>query len=150
MSHSINWVIIMKIAIYLVFIFLIFASLFIISTKNSPSKLLKILFVILGSFIICAMLSSAFINITPQETKSNIFFTIYVSCIIVIVISIANHLSHMLINYIIYIHEENNSENINRNPIKFLIEKKILLKKILTFIWFLGSLIMLSGIWFGK
>lgn len=140
----------MKIAIYLVFTFLIFASLFIISNKNSPSKLLKILFVILGSLIICAMLLSAFIDITPQEIKSNVFFAIYVSCIIVIVVSIANHLSHMLINYIVYFHEKNNFANINKNPIKFLIEKKILIKKIFTIIWFLGSLIMLSGIWFGK
>ena len=59
-------------------------------------------------------------------------------------------ISHHIINVIIQFHEENNSENINRNPIKFLIQNKERMKYIFTIIWFVLSLVMLSGNWFGK
>jgi hypothetical protein len=56
----------------------------------------------------------------------------------------------MLINYLVYFHEKYNAENLNKNPIKILIENHERLKQIFTIIWYLLSLVMLSGIWFGK
>jgi len=139
----------MKIVLFLVFVILNYVMLFIVIPKISPNKSLKTLGIILGCLILCAMILSAFLK-PINDINSNIIFMLYVSIIIIIGINIANLLSHMLVNYIIYFHEKFNTANIDKNPIKFLIEKRENIKKAFTIIWFILATVILAGNWFGK
>lgn len=136
----------MKALTCILFISLNFLNLFIFQPRILPIKILKYLFMILGSLILCAMLISVFIN-TSNEIRLNTFFLIYASFVIITIISIANKLSHMMVDYLVHFHQKYNEANLNRGLVKFLIQNKGNLKRTFTIIWFLGSLIMLLGVW---
>lgn len=139
----------MSILVYVIFVIFIFFSMFVMSPKITIKKNIVIQLSLLGIIIFIAMIFSAFSR-SKIEVQSNIIFTIYVSIVITIMINIANQLSHLLVDSIINFHQKFNSNNINKNPIRFLINKKTEIKKNFTIIWFMGSLIMLSGLWFGN
>ncbi|OKS87631.1 hypothetical protein RG47T_3092 [Mucilaginibacter polytrichastri] len=45
-------------------------------------------------------------------------------------------------------HQKNNAENLGRQPIKFFVTRRPLIRQIVAIIWFLGSALMLYGAWF--
>ncbi|MET3732199.1 hypothetical protein [Moheibacter stercoris] len=55
-----------------------------------------------------------------------------------------------MIDYLINFHKTYNTDNINKNPIKFLVENQIKIKKGYRIFFALGSMVMLYGVWFGK
>lgn len=137
----------MKIIIFILFIVVNFINLKIIQPKIPPKKALKYLCLMLVLVILCAM----FISFFKQETSTNnISFLFYVSIVILIFISIANQISHLIINNVIIFHKRNNVKNLNRNPIKFLINYQETVKKVVTIIWIINSTVILMGLWFGK
>ncbi len=92
-----------------------------------------------------------FTSIFVKNIDTNhVVFKTYVSMLIILSIKFISIMYHRMVNIIIQFHQRYNEVNLNRNPIKFLMENQVKLKRIFTIIWFLGSIVMLSGIWFGK
>lgn len=137
------------IAKMIIFILLIFLNtvLIFIYKKWNEKPWIYLLFVPL-LFIISTVIFLLFPKL--YYTEKDFFLKILLSFMVILGINFIIPISHHIINVIIQFHEENNSENINRNPIKFLIQNKERMKYIFTIIWFVLSLVMLSGNWFGK
>ena len=133
----------------IIFILLIFLNtvLIFIYKKWNEKPWIYLLFVPL-LFIISTVIFLLFPKL--YYTEKDFFLKILLSFMVILGINFIIPISHHIINVIIQFHEENNSENINRNPIKFLIQNKERMKYIFTIIWFVLSLVMLSGNWFGK
>lgn len=56
-----------------------------------------------------------------------------------------------LVNFILEFHKNYNEKNLNKNPVKFLFEKKNTVLFIVKIIFFLfGQCLPLYGVWFGK
>jgi uncharacterized membrane protein SpoIIM required for sporulation len=62
-------------------------------------------------------------------------------------INFANQGFLYMVDSIVEFHQKNNETNVGRQPIKFFIVNQINLKQVATIIWFLGSVLMLYGIW---
>lgn len=138
----------MEIFIYLFFILINFINIKIIQPKIRPKKALKYLGLFLLAIIFCAMVISISLNANDMYQNS-IFFLSYVSFVILISVSIINQLSFIIIDYVILFHLKNNKNNLDRNPIKFLVNNQVKLKKIFTILWIINCTIMITGLWFG-
>jgi hypothetical protein len=64
-----------------------------------------------------------------------------------IVLSLANQLSHTMIGRVVTWHQENNVENLPRQPIRFTVEQKSTIQKAFTIGWLASSLVVFGGIW---
>ena len=131
----------------LLFVLVNYFSLFILNNRIQPNKLLNGCIILLLLTIFSAMM------ISLMNIKVNVngrYFAIYVSVLIVLIICVANILTSRLLNIIIQFHQRYNEANLNRNPIKFIIENQKIIKKVISVIWFIGGTLMLAGNWLGK
>lgn len=75
---------------------------------------------------------------------------IVMSFIILISINIARILCELVVDRVVNFHLQNNSENLDRNPIKFLVKNATKIKKGYIIGLLVLSLVMLLGNWFGQ
>jgi len=78
-----------------------------------------------------------------------ILISAMMSLIVIAMINFANQLFSYMVDLVVAFHQKNNVANIGRQPIKFFIVNQVVLKQGATVIWFLGSALMLYGIWLG-
>ncbi len=121
--------------------------MFKIFVKYTHTKVLKICTTLLFLILVCAMIVNAFSYL--RFDYSSLFALIYVSLVIIVSISIANQLSAIIIDKIAAFHQIYNVQNRERPFLRLLIDNKEKFKKSTTLIWFIGSAIMLTGLYFG-
>jgi amino acid transporter len=141
---------------YLLFVILIFLNgfvLFFLSKKYDRPFLLKA-FPVLIPIIIAFFFALGFIikllHLQMDFNTSQVLISAMMSLIVIALINFANQLFFFMVDSIVEFHKKNNAANINRQPIKFFIVNQIKLKHVATLIWFLGSALMLYGIWLGE
>lgn len=143
----------MKIICWLFFVSVNFLFLFVFTKGLDRPLLFKIFISLIPGLVIFAVIIMVLLKISGYEPDQNfeqIFFSIFFSLMIIIVINLFNQFFFFMIDSVVTFHKKNNVGNLDRNPIKFLINKQDILKKATTVIWFLGSALMLYGAWLGK
>jgi heme A synthase len=133
----------LKLMLYICFCMLVIYFLFFIK-KNKKNMIITIL--LLGSLIFSAILCSMIIK--SNKLWSNVLFQIYVSFVITFLLQLASLLFYKQIDTIISFHEKDNYKNLNKNPIKFLINHQHELKKFSNYIWLFLAFMMLFIVWF--
>ncbi len=126
--------------------------LFFLSKKYKRSFLLKafpalIPIVIVLGFVLGFIMK--LLHIPMNFNTSQAFLSAMMSLIIISMINFVNQFFFYMVDSVVAFHQKNNVDNVGRQPIKFFIVHQIRLKQIATVIWFLGSALMLYGIWLG-
>ncbi|MBS7566755.1 hypothetical protein KHS38_20285 [Mucilaginibacter sp. Bleaf8] len=78
------------------------------------------------------------------------FFSSIFALLVVLMINLVNQFFFYMVDTVVSFHQKNNTANLDRQPVKFLVSNQDTLKRAATIIWFLGSALMLYGIWLGK
>ena len=121
--------------------------MFKISPLYTHKRVLKICVVLLFLLVVCAMTVNGFTDLGFDYASP--FALIYVSLVIIIFTTVANQLSAIIIGKIANFHQIYNVQNTEQFFLKLLITNQEKFKKNITIIWFLGSAIMLAGLYFG-
>ncbi|MET4014236.1 uncharacterized protein (DUF486 family) [Mucilaginibacter sp. UYP25] len=126
--------------------------MFFLSKKYERPVLLKA-FSVMIPVIIILFFGIGFVgkvlHIPMNYITSQALISGMMSLIVIAIINFANQFFFYMVDAIITFHQKNNAGNIGRQPIKFFIDHHTRLKQVATLIWFLGSALMLYGIWFG-
>ncbi|MGY4385184.1 amino acid transporter [Pedobacter sp. UYP24] len=112
--------------------------------KAFPALIPVIIILFLGLGLVVKLL-----HIPMKYVTSERLISAMMSLIVISMINFANQFSFYMVDAIINFHQKNNAANVGRQPIKFFIDHQIRLKQFATVIWFLGSALMLYGIWLG-
>lgn len=83
-----------------------------------------------------------------STTARSIIFRSYLSIMISIALSFVNRIFPALTSYIIGFHREYNTANINRQPIKFLIENQRNIITVSSCMILAGAVLAMYGVWF--
>jgi amino acid transporter len=141
---------------YLLFVIMICLNgfvLFYLSKKYERPFLLKA-FPVSVPVIIVAFFVLGFImkllHLTMTFNLSQALISAMMSLIVIAMINFANQAFSYMVDVVIEFHRKNNADNLGRQPIKFFIDNQTRLKQVATVIWFLGSALMLYGIWLGE
>lgn len=89
------------------------------------------------------------LHIRMNFVASQALISAMMSLIVISMINFADQLFSYILDSVIKFHETNNAANLGRQPIKFFIDNQVHLKQAASAIWFLGSVLMLYGIWLG-
>jgi len=99
---------------------------------------------------ILVMLAMKIIGMRPDDPFKNIFFGIILSILTIlltnIIIIAADHIIDMQLKF----HTTCNAVNSDRFPVRFLVKNEQVIRNGVRVIFFLGSLLMLYGIWLRK
>jgi hypothetical protein len=104
--------------------------------------------VIIVASIVVALIIKLF-GFTLNYAAGNAFIAAVLSVIIISVINLFNQLFHFMVDSVVGFHQKNNAANLNRQPVKFFVSNQTTFKRVATVIWFLGSALMLYGLWLG-
>lgn len=143
----------MKIFCWLLFVGINFWLLFFLTKKFERSFLLKTFALgipVLFVTAVAIILLMAATKLKPGDSFEFFFISSMFALLVLIMINLANQFFFFMIDSVVSFHQKNNAANIERQPVKFLISNQDALKRISTIIWFLGSALMLYGIWLGK
>ena len=142
----------MKVTGWLILVALNFWLLF-FYTRNIERQILIRRFIWAIPVIIVVSIAVALIirlcGFTLNYDAGNAFIAAVLSLIIIAMINLFNQLFHFMIDSVVGFHQKNNAVNLNRQPIKFFVSNQAILKRAATVIWFLGSALMLYGVWLG-
>ncbi len=145
---------------YIVFVALFYFCMFKLPAYCSYTKLI-ILYVglMLGSvviFILSPFVVYAYTKITNSQVdivfikqitaKLMMSLTLVVFFVNLFVVLIADNILNLLIGF----HEKYNTENLDKNPVKFVIKNKDKIKLAYRIFYMLGACLGFYGIWFGK
>lgn len=143
----------MKIVLWLLFVVLNLWLLFVVSKKfDRPSLIKGFILLIPAVCVISLLMALCFrgLSIHTGPVFLDIFLAVFFSIIIIAMINLFNQLFFYILDAVISFHQKNNAENLNRQPIKFFITNRDIIRQTATIIWFLGSALMLYGNWLGK
>lgn len=139
---------ILKFFLCIGFVILNFYSIFILPKKIDGKKFMR------RGLLLFALISLGGIAISflfyKVDVSESPFILIHTLNIITISIALAHRYYHFVIDRVINLHLTHNQKNIHRHPIKFLIEKQDTLKKVITILHFIASLMMLYAACFEK
>jgi len=143
----------MRILIWLLLAALNFYILFVLSKKFDRPLLLKV-FPALVPIVLIVWLLIGFVmwlmHVHLSLNSRELFISIVMSIVIILLNNFANQVFLFMVDSIINFHQKNNINNISKQPIKFIIVNQSNIKAAATTLWFLGSVLMLYGIWLGK
>lgn len=129
-----------------------FYLLFYFSKKFERPFLLK-LFPAMIPVVIIIFFGIGFVlklaHIQMNFITSQALISAMMSLIVISIINFTNQFFSYMVDSIIEFHQKNNANNLGKQPIKFFIDHQIKLKQVTSVIWFLGSVLMLYGIWLG-
>jgi hypothetical protein len=143
----------MKIILWLLFVSLNLWLLFVLSKKIDRPVLIKGFILLMPAVIVIWLLialSCRVLGFIPAAGFFDIFMAAFMSFMIIAMINIFNQLFYYMLDAVNSFHQKNNAGNLNRQPIKFFIDNQTMLKRAASIIWFLGSALMLYGVWLGK
>ena len=130
-----------------------FYILFVLSKKFDRPLLLKV-FPALVPIVLIVWLLIGFVmwlmHVHLSLNSRELFISIVMSIVIILLNNFANQVFLFMVDSIINFHQKNNINNISKQPIKFIIVNQSNIKAAATTLWFLGSVLMLYGIWLGK
>lgn len=139
---------------FIIFVILSFATLFIIKMK----KVKILLFYGIGIvaipifFLLISVLGMHFFKLIGKvEIMQNLgvfIITLTISSMTFCLLNLFNLLPTVMINFILGFHERYNSTNMNKNPIVFFVNNKLIIQSIYSFLIFKGSILVFYGIWF--
>jgi len=140
----------MEIIFFGLFIFLNYLSIFRFAeqlrNKTPTITLIISYFLLLG---IALVVHTWFLDNTIFSTAArSIIFRIYSSTMVTIFLSFGNRIFPLLIATVISFHRKYNVANLDRNPIKFLIDNQNKIIKIVSSLILLGAVMGMYGIWF--
>lgn len=138
---------------YLVCVLINFYLLFFLSKRLERPLLVKTFIALIPAAVILGvlvMLLMKAVKFMPDANFTAAFFSIFFSIIVISMTNLANQLFSYMVDYIANFHQENNAANLNRQPIKAFVTQQGLLKRGAAVIWFLGSALMLYGVWAEK
>ncbi|RTQ51583.1 hypothetical protein EJV47_07220 [Hymenobacter gummosus] len=101
-------------------------------------------FVLLIGF---AALMRAYIS-PSADAEGSILSSIANSIQLIIMLSIMNQFSILMVDMVRGFHEENNQENLHRFPVSLLVQHHERIKRVFTWFWTIAPVIVLTGIWF--
>lgn len=140
---------------YLLFIILNclnFYLLFFFSKKFERSFLLKV-FPALIPIVVVLFFAFGFVlklsHFQMNFITSQALLSAMMSLIVISLLNFVNQFFSYMVDSIVAFHQKNNASNLGRQPIKFFIENQTKLKQVASVIWFLGSVLILYGIWLG-
>lgn len=154
MFYGFNWKIKinfnMKICCFLLFIIISFTLLYFCNDAKLKRwyMFLPPLIIVPLCFII-AMLINA-LHIKWNHEMRELGKSIIISSFVLVIVLFAKIMVPFMLDNIISFHKTYNTSNLHRNPIKFFVDKRNYIINGFYFVFFLGSIIMLSGVYFGK
>ena len=147
----------MKITSYIFFVFINFVSIFIISGRYSNKKILiscgisAVIFTVL--FLICGYIAGMLsLDWVYEDRKylENYIIYLYFSILVTIMLGIGVTLARFLWKMLSSFHEKCNPKNVNKNPVKFVIQYETKIVLIYKILFFFAALMMFYGIWIGE
>jgi hypothetical protein len=143
----------MKIICWLIFISFNSLIMFVLIKKFERAFLMKFFPACVPVILIVSILPMVIrwlLHISSGQVFRFYFLSIVFSLIIICLTNFANQVFFYMLDEVLSFHRQNNTANLNRQPIKFFIEHQSGLRLTSTIVWFLGSSLMLYGIWLGK
>ncbi|WP_300670905.1 hypothetical protein [Soonwooa sp.] len=131
----------------LLFVLLFFSANLALFYFN-PLKYWQYILSFFAMFIILTIVLYIFPNLYYLHFR--FVMQIVMSFMILISTNIARILCELVVDRVVNFHLQNNNENLNRNPIKFLVKNAVKIKKGYIIGLLVLSLIMLLGNWFGQ
>jgi hypothetical protein len=140
----------MRIIFFLFFICVSYYALYIMPKKSGEG--LKFWAPIVVTLVLMSALPGMLtaMNIKLELGYHPVIGSILSSIQLLLVLIIFNRLSTKGIDDQINYHRANNLSNVNRFPIRQVINHQHKLKSFATWFWFAGSILLLYGVWFGS
>lgn len=142
----------MKILCWLLFVALNGYLLFIFAKKFERAYLMKLFAagvpVVIVSFVVFALLIRL-LGLHPNYVITFYAISTMMSLNLICLINFINQFSHYMLQHVIQFHQQHNAANVHRQPIKFFVDNQHTMMRVATVIWFLGSALMLYGVWLG-
>ncbi|MBX0293228.1 hypothetical protein K3G63_22480 [Hymenobacter sp. HSC-4F20] len=139
----------MNLLFFCLFAFTNYYLLFVLPTKIPRKQQLIGVGIAFAAFIGLSELLS-WLHIHPfvigaphQSFPANVLSSVK----ILVMLSLANQLSYLMVERIVSFHQENNAENLHRQPVRFAVEQKSTIQKLFTGFCLFSSLVMFYGIW---
>jgi hypothetical protein len=143
----------MKILCWLLFVALNGYLLFYFAKKFERAYLIKLFAgcvpVVMVLFVITALVIKL-LGFHPDLVFKFYIISIMMSLIAVCLINFVNQVFHGMVRQVIQFHQQHNAANVHRQPIKFFVDNQHTIMRVATVIWFLGSALMLYGVWLGQ
>ena len=142
----------MRIICWLIFIITNFCILFVFTPKFERANVIKVFGALVPALIVLAvlvMLLMKMVGLRPDAHVKEIFFSTLMALVVLVMINLFNQLFFRMVDEVLAFHQKNNSANLGRQPLKFMIQNQMNIKRAATIIWFLGSTLMFYGIWLG-
>lgn len=138
----------MKIFCFLLFIIISFSLLYLCDNIKLKkwSIFIPPLIIVPLCFIVAIIINS--LHITWTHEMRELVKSIIISSFVLVIILFIKVMVSIILDRLIYFHQTYNVANINRNPVKFFIEKRNLILNGFYLVFFLGSILMLYGAYF--
>lgn len=143
----------MKIICYLAFAAINLGIMLRIPDGEAKIKYLKLLgWGIPITFVtaVLIMLAMKATGMRPDESFRTIFFAIVLSILAVLLMNIIIIAADYIIDIQLKFHATHNAANSSRYPVRFLVKNEQAIRNGIRIIFFLGSLLVLYGVWFRK
>lgn len=140
----------MRYLLFVVLNCLNFYLLFCFSKKFERSLLLKLFPALIPIVVILFFALGFVLKLSHGQMNfktSQALISAMMSLIVISVINFINQFFSYMVDSIAGFHRKNNANNLGRQPVKFLIDHQTNLKVAASVIWFLGTALMLYGIW---
>ena len=139
---------------FIIFVVLFYSILFVI--KMDKIKVLKFCGIGFIATPIILILISVVVMFTFKilgkieiVRNLNVFFSsLTISSMTFCILTLFNMLPPVLIDILLGLHRQYNSANMNRNPIKFVVNNKLKIQSCFSYLIFAGSIPVFYGIWF--
>lgn len=140
----------MKIFCFLLFIIISFSLSYLCDNTELKkwSIFIPPLIIVPLCFIVAIIINA--LHITWTHEMRELGKSIIISSFILVIILFIKIMVPIMLDSLIDFHKTYNVANINRNPVKFFIEKRNLILNGFYLVSFLGSILMLYGAYFGK
>jgi hypothetical protein len=143
----------MKILCWLLFVGLNGYLLFVFAKKFERAYLIKLFLagvpVVMVSFVVFA-LTIRLLGLHPNYVFKFYALSILMSLVALCMINFINPVFHYMVQHVLEFHQQHNAANLHRQPIKFFTDNQHTIMGVATVIWFLGSALMLYGVWLGE
>lgn len=143
----------MKISLFIIFVLLCI----LLATKKPEDaaklKYLKLYGIAIPVALVVAvlvMLAIKALGIRPGEGTRELFFQILMSVLAILLMNVMTLVADYLIDLLLKFQIDNNAQNIDRFPVRFWAKHKTTIKSAVRILFFLGTVLMLYGLWLGK
>jgi hypothetical protein len=142
----------MKVLCWILFLGLHGYLLFVFAKKFERAFLIKLFSagvpVVMVSFVVFALVIRL-LGLHPNYVFKFYAISTLMSLTIICMVNFVNHVFHRMVQYVLQLHQQHNAANVHRQPIKFFMDNQHTMMSVATVIWFLGSTLMLYGVWLG-